>query len=62
MNLIGKQPSTEFVKHYRKLDRQTARTAWQNFSKAVTPGSEGNSELRRCLQGRPYSNYMLQII
>ena len=52
MKLIGRQPSEEFVKHYRRLDRNTAHTAWQNFSKAVAPGSEGNSELRRCLQGK----------
>ena len=61
MKLIGRQPSEEFVKHYRRLDRNTAHTAWQNFSKAVAPGSEGNSELRRCLQGRKMKFLMTNI-
>ena len=51
MKLVGKTPSEEFAKHYRGLDRETARTCWENFSKAVASGSDGNAELRRCLQG-----------
>ena len=50
MKMLQKQPDNDVVTQYRRLSRRIASNSWDNLSKAVVDGSEGNGELRRFLQ------------